>query len=824
MAAYHIVRRFNRGLFSSSSPYLLVPNPHLDFASQQRGDMALALDGLLDAHLGKAILRARSRGVSFVWQDGLPSTVTSGSRRDESERVGPIHRESRLHRCLSAAGGASVLHWGRVVGSTGLLPPSATLGPQLMRYRDDRCHATEASEMEAGRKDETAVIAVALNPRGTVDVHLVTSPMSEPVDSRGYPGLPGSGDAANAVASSHNVTPSTLRHAATPWRLMGTLPVGEVWPSCLVGQGWGATRVLQADGGRGAQLWRGFLAELLKGELAGVVSFPQRLFGCEAPANNDSLEQEQAARVSGALTVALLLPISGDCAVCFSAKGLTATPTAVQDTAYRPSESSESVSSSAEEVTPPDVSVASGVSIPEDRSGESLMRAESTLKARGAEVRVAMQESSLARKRRRQSKLVPVKGARGMNNSGSLLGGAENPGGLGSGGGRSGSLSQRDSGSLCFTAEGTSGDGAGYDVRQWRLEMASATSHGSASPRGYRLFGSPPGGTEDDEQMSSTGSSSGPKRALYQALEDVSSRSSLLEPDADSSSSTPGSKDGAAWSSRGAPASFAVPRNRGPVESSLRPDAEAAGDAEVDMSDVARSIGATELPLSLMSEPALACLPGPPLPAGLVALADRCALRNKTTATTAPAAVTGAGSGGVGCEGNVGNVVDSDSRRADQQHVGARRRFIESVRSLKRRREADAASAAAAASTTVDTALYARGEEEVVTDVCVQEETLVTPKESATRETDARAPLPAPFGEKSDSAEVIATREKEGRSCSSFEDSVRKGVAGLQMQYREVVEGGKRSPVEFVVCAVPEVSRGIALRVVMFWSLLCGRG
>ncbi|CAN0091694.1 unnamed protein product [Scytosiphon promiscuus] len=758
-------------------------------------EKALALDGLLDAHLGKAILRARSRGVSVVWQDGVPSGDT-GSRTGERENSGPTCRESCVHRCLSVAGGASVLKWGRVVGSTGLLPPSSALG-NVFGHRGGQCHALKVGDAEAGREGE-AVVAVALNPAGKVDVHLVASPMSDPEDSRFPPSASGCEEVANAAPPSHIGTRRASR--VTPWRLMGTLPKGEIWPSCLDGQGWGATRLLRAEVGHDAQLWRGFLGELLAGELAAVISLPQGLFGRESPPNSGNSDHQQPC-ASVALTVALLLPISGDCGLCFSLRGLAATPPSVQESAYRPSELPTRVSSSAGEKDGSDASFVPGASIPADHFGEGQMRVERTLEARGAEVRLAMQESSLTRKRRRQSKLVPVKGARGMGVSGSLIGEVENLGGAGSGGGQSGSLSQRDSASLCLTAEGTTGDGVGYDARQWRLEMASATSHGSASPRGYRLFGSSPGGPEDDEQMSSTGSSSGPKRALCQALEDVSSRSSLLDPDADSSS-TPGSKDGAGWSAR-APADFAVPRGRRPMEGVLPPRVEAGADPAASLSDVAGTSGATELPLSLMSEPALACLPGPSLPAELVTLADRCALRNRTTATQAlapaPAAMAAvSGSGGLGA-GTL--AVGSEPRRAGVQCAGARQRFVESLRSFKRRRRV-----AGSALATVDSAPGARAVVGIVDDLHLQGETPESLKQSAAGQKQAGAPSHVSSAKEGDSAEVVGTRDLEKR-CSSFEDGLRKGVAGLQLQYRQVVEDGKRSPVEFVVCAVPEAIR-----------------
>ncbi|CAN0327888.1 unnamed protein product, partial [Ectocarpus sp. 12 AP-2014] len=742
-------------------------------------DKASALDSLLNGHLGKAILRARSRGVSFLWQDGDPSNAVGDGGNG---RGGTSQDRSIVRRCLSAAGSSGILHWGQVVGSTGLLPPSAALGqqlaPQSARYRD--------AEIRKGggvqeRVDE-AVVAVALNQRGAVDLHLVASKVSGFADPCDLSILSGGDGVANAALSpSVDGTASNI----TPWRLMGTIPVDEVWPSSLLGQGWGTTRVLKAEGGRGAQLWRCFLGDLVAREVAGVIALPRRLFVFDAQPNSGGLGREEC--LSEALTVALLVPISGECAVCFSARGVEPTVPGGQEADSGP-RAVDGIGSTG--FTHQESPLAA-------HACDGRLQAESALLGRGKEVGLAMQEASLARKRRRRAKSLPGKGARAMNNSGSSLAGVDVQG-SGSGGGRSASLSQRDSGSLCFTAEGASGDGAAaYDVRQWRLEMASVTSHGSASPRGLRLFDSTPGGAEDDEQMSSTGSSSeGPKRALCQALEDASSRSFLIGPDADSSS-TPESKDGSGWSA-GTAADATVSRHRGQSES-VFPAVVNAGEDETGLLD-SDDGSATELPLSLLSEPTLAYLPRGALPAELAALTERCARSNACLAPAGEAGMTSTSSSGGACVRT--DLGTSKSRNPNPPQVGARQRFVEAVRALERSRQV-------ADSSTAVSAVVACAAEEAAAAVGLDVEAkkpldqrLVPGVQDSGRHTTQ-------LGGERGSVEGSRVDPPEGASCP-FEDSIRKGVAGLKLQYREVVEGGQRSPVEFIVCTVPEALRDIA--------------
>lgn len=748
--------------------------------------------GLLDAHLGKAVLRASSRGVSFFWQDGAADSNTTG-RREES--LGSTRCRGYLYGCLSAAGGAGVLRWGRVVDSTGLLPPSAAL--RCFTQRVDRWSGLGVSNAEMGARQHSAgaAVAVALNRQGVVDVHLVASTLS---GFRHFFKGPGRDELAE-LPLVHAPPPKT------PWRLMGTVPMCHIWPSCLLGQRWGETVVLQAEYGHGAQLWLEFLWQLRAGGMAAVIALPHRLFGCSVLTNSGHVGEDGSS--SESLTVALVLPFSGDCALGWSVGGLEGrlpdgqendggaqAGAQLQRSGVRGQPLIEVLSVAAERRT---VRVAPAAMPVMDGVPDGPTRAELTLKLREAEVGLAMQEASLVRRRRRQAKAVPGERARGAGNvSSSVSGAAER----GAGSGRLfGSLSQRDSVSVCLTGEGTSGDGAASNVLQWRLEMASEASHGSVSPRGCRLFEAGAGATEDDDQTSSTGSSSGPRRALHQALEDVSSRSSLLGPDADSSS-TPGSKEGSGWAAGAAMHRLhhvdSVSRGNRKQGEGLFATTDDAGEAVVDFSAVVDG-GSSELPLSFMSEPALACLHGAPLPVDLAVLAERCARLNKTAAAAAVASASDAFGGS--------DPASSKPQCSGSERVGARRRFIDAVRSLERRAQAMAPDSGAKTAT---------GEPHDMMEQAVH----VNGDRREGPVTEERLPPDANLdggGIIKGREQVSATGDHNGGGSDGprdFEDRVRRGVTGLLRQYREVVEGGQRSPVEFVVHSVPEVSRRVRWR------------
>lgn len=772
------------------------------FFSQSREGKPTGLSGLLDAHLGKAILRARSRGVSLLWLDGVASGFSGSLCREEGSGSTRGGDGAYLHRCLAAAGGPSVLHWRRVVESTCLIPPSAALGRRLVG-RGDRCKVAGVGGEELGGVSQQGggvALPVALNRRGAVDVHLRASTLSGSARRE-------EGPDASALESSalENSGAAEAVARVTPWRLMGTVPVDEVWPSCLVGQSWGAATALRAedglDLGLGAQVWREFLGGLVERDMAAVMTLPRRLFSPDLSCD----DEQQEGGISQALTVALLVPVSRGCAVSFSVRGRGAEVDGDEESAGEtaqlqpPAEAaargqaSVDVSSSFEQNQPPGgaclaASAAAGAC-------DGLVRSELMLQRRGAEVGLAMQESTIARRRRRrQGKAVPGQGVRGMPSAGSSIAGTAERGAAS--GGQSGSLSPRDSGSLSFTGEGISGDRTAYNARQWRLEMTSDASNGSGgSLRGYRLFDAPTvgtdGGAEDDDRTSSTGSSSGPRRALQQALEDVSSRSSLPGPDADSSS--PMGDTAGAMSNRlldAAALGGGGRRHGGLTFPAITDDA---GEAAVFPEAV--DSGPGQLPLSFMPEPALACLPGAPLPAELVTLAESCARRNQAAAAAsdiAAAARRPCYRPRLSTEPSM----RAPGRSASPPRARARRRFIDAVRSLERGvsvASPDSVPGAARSTLARDRAapaVGARVEAEVSGD-----------NQSASGVTQR--------GTEACSAGSDGAGKSDG--ALGFGDRVSEGVAGLLRQYHEVVASGQRSPVDFVVRAVPQVSRRVGL-------------
>ena len=685
--------------------------------------------------------------------------------------------------------------------STCLIPPSAALGRRLVG-QGDRCKPAGVCGEEvdgASQRGGDFALPVALNHRGTVDVHLRASTLSGAARRE-------DGRDTSALEKSVPEEPGATETAAhlTPWRLMGTVPVEEVWPSCLVGQSWGVATALRAeddfDLGLGLQVWREFLGGLVEREMAAVMTLPRRLF--EGSPGLSCGDDRQEGGISQALTVALLVPVSRGCAVSFSMRGHGAELNGDEERAGETAQlqppaaaaargqASVGVLSSLEPNQPPGGSCLAASTAAGACSGS--VRSELMLQRRGAEVDLAIQESTLARRRRRrQGKAVPGQGVRGMPGAGLLVAGASERGAAS--GGQSGSLSPRDSGSLSFTGEGISGDRAAYNSRQWRLEMASDASNGSGgSLRGYRLFDAPAGGTdggaEDDDRTPSTGSSSGPRRALQQALEDVSSRSSLPGPDADSSSPTGDTAGAMANRLLDAAAVGGGSRRYGGLTfpTTTHDAGEAAGFPE------AIDGGPGQLPLSFMLEPALACLPGAPLPTELITLAESCARINQAAAAASDTAATARR------PWDRPRLSTEPSMKvpgisASPPRARARRRFIDAVRSLERGAPAaspDSGPDAARSTLARDRAAPATG-------ICM--------------ETKVSGDQP-PSGVTQRGMEACsAGRDGAGKSNEAlgFEDRVSEGVGGLLRQYHEVVASGQRSPVDFVVRAVPQVSRRV---------------
>lgn len=689
-----------------------------------------------------------------------------------------MQREGYLYRCLSATDGFGVLRWERVVESTTLLPPCVALGGMFARQRSGWSGIKAGgAEIEVDQRNNGVAVPVALNRQGVVDASLVAYKLSSPRDH------------ANPLGSGH-VAKWTLPRSigteqqSTPWRLMGTVPIGQIWPSCLVDQGWGSTVVLRAESGSGAQRWRELLKELLAGDMAASIALPPWVFGHEHCAGSDENIEGDDSGVSELLTVALMVPVTGDCAVGWN----------IGRRAAMEEEASDGVQSCAEFKRLPEqhpwVKSSTGVQAGSACYG-SMRAAELTLEMRAVEVGRAMQKAELARKRRRQAKAESMDVARGMNSWSSSLHGASERGA------RSGghySHSPKDSASLSLSM---SGDGGCYNARQWRLEMASEASHDSSTPRGCRLFeASTVRGGDEDEPVSSTGSSSGPRRALHQALEETSPRSSLLGLDTDSLS-TPGSKEGSGCITR---VSLhrrqdidVVSRGEGRQGGGLFPFADDTREL-IDLTEAVVNGGANELPLSFMSEPALVCLPRAYLPNELISLTERCAGSNEHAA-----AAVGVGVDPAKCDVH-GRAEPSPvkPKHLGPQRTGRRKLFVDAMRCLQRRkRVADPhryVETAAAARAAVEIALPANGDHK-------------------------KAPMPENESvpkyhvyssgkglEKAQSYTVASHNDDVSGEVCGFNDRVSRGVSGLLRQYGEVVDSGQRSPIDFVVRTVPEVS------------------
>lgn len=672
------------------------------------------------------------------------------------------------------------------MGSTGLLPISAALGERLSRrISAESVLGWRSAEVGRPPLGDTAAVAVALGGGGVADARLTATRLSCGQFRGPRPGK----IEIDGLASlrEETVTPSILPHS-TPWRLMGTLPLSEVWPGVLVGQGLGATVVLRAENADGALRWRTLLGYLLAGGLAASISLPRGLFRVTTEHSNENFSGYT--NTSDGFTVALLMPINEECAVGWSVAG--------GEVDVGSSLQSPRLRSPLLMGTAPCAEQGAAADAPSQFSlADSLCRRTSevdrTLRMRQAELGLALQEAILVRRKRCHGKTLPAVRLRSLSSTSSTAAARA--------AGREG-LSPRDSVSLCFTGEHDMGGASTTCSRQWRLELESEPSHTSGSPRDFRRLQATMGtGEDEDELTSSVGSSSGPRRALHLALEDASSRSSLGSRDADFSS-TPGSKE-----TRGSSGtSFNHPLET--EDTLLRRGGRQKVDGlssltEVDEGGItipAEPIdgGVSELPLSFMSEPTLACLPSALLPTELVTLAERCAMENRVAAASrirTAAANEACAQAGAGFP---------ESRAAQGfRKVRARQLFIAAVRAAERRGCENSLKAAAA--------------EEMHVRVLLREDALETGpqalegkamEDKAVADTDEnhsavanRNGRESPAPHEGSGVSAVATFEHDDHNIN--------GVEGLRRQYLEVAGGGHRSPVDFVVRTVPEVRPGV---------------
>lgn len=773
------------------------PGSFLDFPSgsplQPPEERATALVQTLNDGLGKAIRRARSRQVSFHWQDAL----LASDRGDRPNSVSLLssgcgHRGvTSLDRCVSAVGSSCGLRWELEAKNARSLPPSLASGfPFRLDEGEVKRDGLGTGGAELGSVPPSdgiarVAVAVSLGGEGTPDAQLLAARLSEPFSSA-------------QPASSGEVTGAAgpRGESKTPWRLMGTLPLSDVWPGVLVGQRWGATVVLRAVDGDGAVLWRELLGFLLSGGLAASLTLPRRLFEAGGAGKRGDIAGD--GDTSDALTVALIMPVNGDCAIGWS----TANETINADTRVQSAQLRLSDATAASHLADP---------LRSERGLSSRMtEVERTQKMRQAEVGRALQESAIARKRRRHTKALPTEHMRGVSSSrASTAAGGLSGRFAALGGGPSGPLSPRDSVSLCFTGEDIGG------------EAESEFSHATGSPPSFCILGAAMGATgSEDERESSWGSSSGPRRALHQALEDASSRSSLLSRDADCSS-TPGSKEGSSrlsglsLSHRLESEAQPTPRKRGRGEvagglfgSATKFDVGGGSSSAVDPAPEPVRGGVSQLPLLFMSEPTLACLPAVPLPTEFVALAERCALDNDL-ASSASAAVSGAAASvAAPASATTSNPLRRAgatlSKRSSKgiRKERARRLFIAAVRAAEQKdREA-----ASLVKRPVPMDPPAPPAPALATSAPKTQECR---EDSETRKAGAEATQGKDPGSLDGEQEggVADKRSYPSVAAIGQEDCVNTGVAGLRRQYLEVVEGGQRSPVEFVVRTVPEVRR-----------------
>lgn len=751
---------------------------------------------LLDAGLGKAVRRCNSYGVSLLWQDRPPGGDTENQMGDVttcSEQCNTV-----LTQCLSAAGGAEILRWGRAVESSMLLPASVALRGKVCRRVGGESTSVAGALMpkseESTRRHSTRV-AVALGRRGAVDAYLSITRLS-PSSASDAQQVPSVKD--DSRPSPKNIETSSSR---TPWRLMGTLLVGDVWPSCLAGQEWGSTVVLSMEGDLGAELWHNLLRCLSVKRLAALITLPNHVFEDTDCAGSQEGVDERRGDTTDAMAVALIMPVSAECAIGWRLEELSNKPT----TEGRPIREIQECASMSRTVAPityaqntDDRNAArpvAGLLHAEEKPLKSIAESKVILGMRGSEVGRAMHEARLERKRRRQARCVPgvdVRATRRLYDSTVVANRRRDIG-------RSaGSISPRGSLSQRFAEEEASEERSSYCMRQWQFEGTSDTSQTSGTPHSLRLLDSTPGLGGDDERVASSGPSLGPRRALDQALEDASLRSSFPTHEMECSS-TPGSKENRR-------SSEVLANHRSLADSLCRTDfrgeenqlSPAVGEKHpaLDPGEWLRNGSSNELPSSFLSDPALISLPGAPLPSGIIALAARCTRNNEAVAPAdlAPVNAVAISSGN---RSGLRRLDCSEQKDREAQPVSSRERFIEAVRAAERRmhRVDLEFPTKSEVSDAIQGITCAQGGSQGIQIGAVE-----MCKTNSAESTDVI------LGKAGETSAFPDNSHSKLAESSEPQDRISTGVAGLRRQYLEVVEGCQRSPVEFVIRAVPEVS------------------
>lgn len=732
---------------------------------------------MLDVQLGKAVLGAGARGVSFLWHD------TAANRENTSLPGESPASVSYLHQCLSAAGSRGVIGWKRVLGGSIMLPPSACLEKYFSdpRERRDAIGSSGINDTMEERRDGTT-IGVALNPEGIIDVHLISTPI---YNRRGSMEWSKSGDVAEGVSFSSSA-PSAPDLQNPSWRLMGTVSIDQVWPGSLVDQNWGATALFRGVR-RGEQRWRDFLRELRVKDMVAVVILPCGLF-LASTNSKDSGDDGKGNNIAEAPTMALMVPLNEKCALGWSVERLEHSVTNPEGTSMCADGRAAPINNTQSKVSVHESTITMGCLLsseegqnnarvkpemmqPADSVGGVAEQVQLMLTSREREVSLAMEEALLARRRRRQARSIPGIGIRaGGSNVGSSISGAAKRR-LWSGRNNERPLSPRDTGSFCSTGEGISGERVADSIKQWRLEAFFEGSRLSGSTRGCRLFASDAETAEEDEIMSITDLRQEPQRALEDMMEDVSSRSSQLGPDSDSSilpDKTSRERSARGTSTNQSPDDVLAPGIRSDEDTAPmlvnKCEATVVGDLM------------SELPLSFMSEPALACVPGPPLTADLISLGMDCALANASIIHPTVVSVH-----------NDGGQIDLIPRGLDPtDSVEAKRNFIDAVHLLERE----------------DRVAEGKGMDQIDSPPPV-------PSIPGSADLISGHPIQVEAAPR-----VVVDKDKESfapegdvvKVTGGFEDRLSSGVCGLQKQYREVVESGQRSPIDFVVHTVPKVS------------------
>ncbi|CAM9379691.1 unnamed protein product, partial [Choristocarpus tenellus] len=813
-----------------------------------------ACSALLKAGLGIPTSRASDLHVSLVWMNGQgeKSCGKGGSKCNDLDKdySQPMYS---VENCLSSppcVQGSGILAWSKVVGCTGVLPLSTVLKPLF-------CVEGPWGKVESEGRGSCLTINLGVEVDGSSslgEVCLTTAPLSRRNRHKLFTSSeqPGSRPNHSKLGCSAGPTTEVVKgrgSKGTPWRILGTLPVGDTLNCEMSGVGAGGVVILREEQSTQGPLngdgpWAALLQCLLSEGLVAVMCLPLSLFMREDWGKGEGTGIDEP----WSLAVAFVVPVHQECAVAWrvassrqkgenkhgshSGEWNAGANLHQQLVKLRPllQSSLPTATTSAQHpgLCKPLLEWCDehkrNVSLSYRFGGRvSRLEGERVLYGRRSLVVKALEGAAMERQRRRQARKVPIiHGIRKATLSvdDNSIGG-ELPSSLDDGDAWAcASLS-----SACFTTDdrveeleaGCEDQGPlGWDQCDNRDRDShrayQASQHSYSSLCSYRLADAFNG--ED------------PQQAPHHVLEESSSRPSFLGPDA-TYFSTPESKIGRSASSGvcGSSCGRGDEQKIGLDENARKPIARANGEACL-FSEAARTKSEGDpqssenlarvgkVPLSFLIDEAFADLASQYLDEDIVSMAERCKRVNDQV-------VVPINSGGIVSEKNAGVAEVSRVNNKGLSLSSAWEKYkaengmpvLKGVEGTVLSRRRQKRRCVYSEKCDVGNGFTAEGDMAstdaplaVMTDVGRGAETGV----ATASEADAGVEIEPGRTSARCAGSGYDEGEKGAASVLTFDDLLRAGVARLQDQYHQVVEGGRASPVDFVVKSVPEAVQELA--------------